>query len=125
MTDHLPPKPDRPEKIPNDILDRTESQSVERLETLAKYAQSLAAWKRKKREQERQSEEIGEKEYEELRERDDVSTDPNDYDVPGGAYITVKTTKSTDTTDYKYYYWQWREGNTWKNEYIAPVNPKD
>jgi hypothetical protein len=24
----------------------------------------------------------------------------------------------------KYYYWQWREGDTWKNEHIAPVNPR-
>ena len=43
---------------------------------------------------------------------DDVSED-----VPAGAYVTVKETKP----GYKYYYWQWRDGDSWKNEYIGPV----
>jgi hypothetical protein len=48
-----------------------------------------------------------------------ASTDPADYkDVPDGAYITIKETKP----GYRYYYWQWREGNSWKNEYIGPVD---
>lgn len=36
-----------------------------------------------------------------------VSTDPTDYEaVPtSGAYITVKTTKQTSETAYRYYYW--------------------
>lgn len=56
-------------------------------------------------------------------EESGVSTDPADYEaVPtSGAYITVKTTKQTSETAYRYYYWQWREGDTWKNAYIAPV----
>lgn len=61
-----------------------------------------------------------------LEERD-VSTDLEDYeDVPSnGAYITAKTTKETGETAYRYYYWQWREGGSWKNEYVAPVNPRE
>jgi len=53
----------------------------------------------------------------------EISTDPDDYeDVPtSGAYITVKETKP----GYRYYYFQWREEDTWKNEYIAPVTPKE
>ena len=55
-------------------------------------------------------------------EAQDVSTDPADYeDVPRKAYITVKEPKP----GYRYYYWQWRDGDTWNNEYIAPVNPRE
>lgn len=57
-------------------------------------------------------------ELESLAERG-VSTDPGDYEsVPeDGAYVTIKETKP----GYRYYYWQWREGYTWKNRYIGPV----
>ncbi len=55
-------------------------------------------------------------------EDQDVSTDPADYeDVPRKAYITVKEPKP----GYRYYYWQWRDGDTWNNKYIAPVNPRE
>ncbi|WP_232833857.1 hypothetical protein [Saliphagus sp. LR7] len=57
-----------------------------------------------------------------LRERR-ISTDPQEYKgvATSGAYITIKETKP----GYEYYYWQWREGNSWKNKYIAPVDPKN
>jgi hypothetical protein len=99
------------------------------LETVATYAQELAEWKRQERQDElerrRAEEEVDEEQLAELEDRE-VSTDPADYeDVPAsGAYITVKTTKQTAQKEYRYYYWQWREGDSWKNEYIAPVNPQ-
>jgi len=116
-----PPKPD----LPTYVLDPLESQSPERLEQIAEYAADLATWKRVKHdrelEQKRAEEEADEDELEELEERD-VSTDPQDYeDVPlSGAYITIKETKPS----YHYYYWQWREGDSWKNKYIGPVDSK-
>lgn len=69
--------------------------------------------------QKQEEESISEAQQNELEERD-VSTDPADYDdVPDcGAYITIKETKP----GYHYFYWQWRDGDSWKNEYIAPVN---
>ena len=119
-----PPTPD----LPKYLHEPLEKQSPERLETVAAYASDLAEWKREQREaeleQRRAEEEVDEEDLEELSERD-ISTDPEDYsDVPGGAYITVKTTKETGDKSYRYFYWQWREGDSWKNEYIAPVNPK-
>jgi hypothetical protein len=116
-----PPEPD----LPNYLLEPLQKQSPEKLEVVAEYASELAVWKRQQREAEledrRAEEEIDEEDREELQERD-ISTDPSDYeDVPSsGAYITVKETKP----GYHYYYFQWREGDSWKNEYIAPVNPK-
>lgn len=54
---------------------------------------------------------------EDLEERG-FETDPESYeDVPSKAYITIKETKP----GYQYYYWQWREGDSWANEYIGPI----
>jgi hypothetical protein len=120
-----PPIPD----LPKYVREPLEKQSPERLERVAAYAAELAEWKRQQREHEveqrRADDEVDEEELEALEERG-ISTDPDDYeDVPAsGAYVTVKTTKQTGKKSYRYYYFQWREGDSWKNEYIAPVNPK-
>ena len=37
--------------------------------------------------------------------------------VPGKATITVK-----EINDHRYYYWQWREGETIKSKYKGPVD---
>jgi hypothetical protein len=121
-----PPAPD----LPKYLREPLEKQSPERLETVATYAQELADWKRQQHQDElerrRAEEEIDGEQLADLEERE-VSTDPADYeDVPAsGAYITVKTTKKTSEKNYRYFYWQWREGDSWKNEYIAPVNARE
>ena len=120
-----PPAPD----LPKYVREPLEKQSPERLDVAAEYATELAEWKRRQRQAElerrRAEEAVDEDELEALNERG-VSTDPEDYDqVPdSGAYITTKTTKQTGDKEYRYYYWQWREGDSWKNEYIAPVSPR-
>jgi len=125
MDDEFTGKPPTPD-LPKYLREPLEKQSPERLETVAAYAQELADWKRQQRQDElkqrRAEEEVDEEQLAELEDRD-VSTDPAEYeDVPvSGAYITVKETKP----GYYYYYFQWRDGDTWKNEYIAPVNPRD
>ena len=128
MSEDIPEKPPAPE-LPKYLREPLENQSPERLEAIATYAADLAEWKRRQRQQElerrRAEEEVDEEDLGELDKRE-ISTDPDDYeDVPtNGAYITVKTTKETADKSYRYLYWQWREGDTWKNKYIAPVNPK-
>ncbi|MFP9061511.1 hypothetical protein ACLI4R_13360 [Natrialbaceae archaeon A-chndr2] len=111
-------KPNAPD-LPAYVLDPLEKQSPESLEKVAAYAVELAGWKRDQHEIERKKEAVDPESLEELHERN-ISTDPDDYkDVPtSGSYITIKETKP----GYHYYYWQWRDGNSWKNEYIAPVN---
>ena len=122
-------KPLAPE-LPKYLREPLEKQTAERLEEVAIYAADLADWKRQQHQEEledrRVEEEIDEEELEDLNERE-ISIDPEDYeDVPAnGAYITIKTTKETEKISYRYYYWQWREGESWKNEYIAPVNPRE
>ncbi|MCT9098402.1 hypothetical protein [Haloarchaeobius sp. HME9146] len=122
------PPADRPEapELPAYVLDPLENQSPERLEAIASYARALAGWKRQAQDSDaaerRESESVDEADVAALAERG-VSTDPADYDeVPTqGAYITVKETKP----GYRYYYWQWREGDSWKNRYICPVESSE
>jgi len=121
-----PADPPEPPDLPAYLLDPLERQSPDRLERVASYAQELAAWKRAQHErdtaQRRAAEAISDDERAGLDDRG-ISTNPEDYeDVPSGAYITIKTTKQTSDRAYRYYYWQWREGETWENEYIAPVS---
>lgn len=125
MAEDAPQKP-KPPDLPKYLREPLGKQSPERLDAIATYAHELAAWKRERRkmkaEQRRDKEAVDEEELEELNDRD-VSTNPAEYeDVPAsGAYITIKETKP----GYRYYYWQWREGDSWKNEYIAPIDPKE
>ncbi|WP_435361919.1 hypothetical protein [Haloarchaeobius sp. DFWS5] len=117
-----PPEKPSPPDVPSYARDPLERQSPSTLEDIAAYAKSLAVWKREQRDGEfarqRASEEIGDAALVALEKRG-ISTDTAEYDdVPStGAYITVKETKP----GYRYYYWQWRDGDAWKNEYIAPV----
>jgi hypothetical protein len=125
MSEDPPDAPEAPD-LPKYLQDPLESQPPEKLDQIAEYARELAGWKRRQRErktdQKRNEEKITPEKRDALEERD-VSTDPGDYDdVPASrAYITIKETKP----GYRYYYWQWREGDTWKNEYIGPVSPKE
>jgi hypothetical protein len=117
-----PPTPD----LPVYVLDPLENQSPDQLETIASFAQKLAAWKRGEREQEQRERRQQSKQHKQMLDERDISTDPTDYDdpddktPPAGAYITIKETKP----GYLYYYWQWRSGEEWKNRYIAPVSPQ-
>jgi hypothetical protein len=116
-------KPEAPD-LPAYVTDPLERQSPEQLETIAAYAEALADRKRSQREADetatRVAEAVDEEAIDDLEERG-YETDPDAYeDVPPKAYITIKETKS----GYHYYYWQWREGDSWANEYIGPVSPE-
>jgi len=120
-TGDRPPQPD----LPAYLLDPLERQSPTALDRVARYAIALAAWKRDERAVEERRDEddaVGDHHLAALRSRG-ISTDPEEYDgvSASGAYVTIKETKP----GYRYYYWQWRDGDVWKNEYIAPVDSTD
>ena len=114
--------------MPKHLRKPLENQSPEQLEAVVAYAGNLAEWKRQQSQEElerrRAEKEVDEGELKKLSERN-ISTNYEGYqDVPtSGAYISIKTTKKTSKKSYRYY-WQWREGDSWKNEYIAPVVPQ-
>jgi len=121
MNDDVPPPPPI---LPKYIAEPLQKQKVECLEAIIEYANELIEHRQKQDVivTRRKKEDSDHDEHkEELESRDEeISTDPEDYGAPKSAYITTKYPHG----EAGYYYWQWREGDSWHNEYIAPVNPK-
>ncbi|MCW8173686.1 hypothetical protein D8S78_24030 [Natrialba swarupiae] len=82
----------------------------DRLQDIARYAEALAEYK------------VREARLEEESAEDDIDDRPDDLpeDVPMKATITIK-----EINDNRYYYWQWREGDTVTSKYKGPVNPDE
>ena len=77
---------------------------------VARYADELAEYR------EREARLAEENDEAEIKERPDDLPD----DVPSKATITIK-----EINDNRYYYWQWREGDTVTSKYKGPVNPDE
>jgi hypothetical protein len=103
-----PPTP--PAELPTEIVNTLNGFSSEQLQHVARYAEELAEHKAR---EDRLEEDSGESEIE---ERPDDLPD----DVPSKATITIK-----EINDNRYYYWQWREGDTVTSKYKGPVNPDE
>ena len=103
-----PPTP--PAELPTDIVDTLDDYSPELLRHVARYAEDLAEYREREA---RLAEADGEDEIEER--LDDLPDD-----VPSKATITIK-----EINDNRYYYWQWREGDTVTSKYKGPVNPDE
>ena len=103
-----PPTP--PAELPTDIVNTLNDYSPDQLQHVARYAEELAEHKA------REARLIEESEKDEIDERPDDLPD----DVPSKATITIK-----EINDNRYYYWQWREGETVTSKYKGPVNPDE
>jgi hypothetical protein len=101
-----PPTP--PAELPTDLVNILNGYSPDQLEHVARYAEALAEHKAREGRLEEESED------DEIDERPDDLPD----DVPSKATITIK-----EINDNRYYYWQWREGDTVTSKYKGPVNP--
>lgn len=106
--------------LPAYLLDALDARTPEELERVAAYATVLADRKRAERERETEQTRLDDAAdddvIEELRENVD-EFDPDNPPNPS-AYVNVKTPNK----EHYYAYWQWREGDSWKNEYIGPVS---
>jgi hypothetical protein len=105
---HKPPTP--PADLSTEMVDRLNDYSPEQLRYVARYAEGLAAHKARGAGVDEQAD----------NDKDDEQPDDLPDDVPSKATITIK-----EINDNRYYYWQWREGNSVKSKYKGPVNPDD
>ncbi|AGB31781.1 hypothetical protein C488_15037 [Natrinema pellirubrum DSM 15624] len=103
-----PPAP--PANLPPEVVDALNESAPERLRDVAAYAEALA--KHKDRETRLEDEPSD-------NEIDDRADDLPD-DVPAKATVTIK-----EINDNRYYYWQWRDGDTVTSKYKGPVNPEE
>lgn len=99
--------------VPKYIQQGLEKQDPETLREIANRATVLANEKEAELEAELPKREVDDVELpEEICEQE-----PDE--APSKAGITIKT-----INDNRYYYYQWREGDQIKSEYIAPVDPQ-
>jgi hypothetical protein len=105
---YKPPTP--PAGLPTDIVNTLNSYSPDQLQHVARYAEELAEHKAR------------ETNFKEESNEDEFDERPDDIpaDVPSKATITIK-----EINDNRYYYWQWREGDTVTSKYKGPVNPDE
>jgi hypothetical protein len=105
---YSPPSP--PQEIPDDVVEMLDEQSPEMLQRIAQYAAGLAEHREHEARLAEQDEE------EQIEERPEDRPD----DVPSKATVTIK-----EINDNRYYYWQWREGDSITSKYKSPVNPDE
>ena len=103
-----PPTP--PSELPTDVVDTLDDYSPELLRHVARYVEELAEYR------EREARIAEEDDDDEIEERPEDLPD----DVPSKATITIK-----EINDNRYYYWQWREGDSVTSKYKGPVNPNE
>ena len=100
--------PSPPVNLPTEIVDALNEATPEHLRDAASYAEALAEHKEREARLEEEADDV------------DVDERPDDLpdDVPAKATITIK-----EINDNRYYYWQWREGDTVTSKYKGPVDP--
>ncbi|ELZ21055.1 hypothetical protein C475_18893 [Halosimplex carlsbadense 2-9-1] len=103
-----PPSP--PANLPTEIVNTLNEATSEHLRDVASYAEALAEYKEREARLEEEADSAGVEER-----RDDLPDD-----VPAKATITIK-----EINDNRYYYWQWREGDSVTSKYKGPVNPDE
>ncbi|MEZ3165048.1 hypothetical protein ABNG03_11795 [Halorubrum sp. RMP-47] len=103
-----PPTP--PTTLATEIVNTLNESDPEQLRDVATYAEALAEHKeREARLEESADQEEGEERLDDLPD-----------DVPAKATITIK-----EINDNRYYYWQWREGDSVTSKCKGPVNPDE
>lgn len=93
---------------PKYILEGLEKQSPDTLREIAQIATEMADRKESQFEAKLEKQEV-----------DDQPKDLNRDDAPASATLTIK-----EINENRYYYWQWRESEKIKSEYIQPVDPE-
>jgi len=105
---YKPPTP--PADLSTEMVDTLNSYTPEQLRYVARYAEALASHKARGGH------------VDEKPDDDEGDEQPDDLpdDVPSKATITIK-----EINDNRYYYWQWRDGESVRSKYKGPVDPDE
>jgi hypothetical protein len=100
--------PTPPAELPSDIVDTLNGCTPDQLQHVAPYAEAVAEHQE------------GEARLDEELDENEIQEGPEHLpdDVPAKATITIKKISNN-----RYYYWQWREGDTVISKHKWPVNP--
>ena len=99
--------PTPPATLPSEIVDALNETTPEQLRDVACYSEALAEYKEREARLETEEGDM------------DVEERPDDLpdDVPAKATITIK-----EINNNRYYYWQWRQGDSVRSKYKGPVS---
>ncbi|XGI84729.1 hypothetical protein ACEU6E_10455 (plasmid) [Halorutilales archaeon Cl-col2-1] len=110
-------RPPAPSNVPKYVRKGVNSQDANTLRDLSKWAEELAEWKENRELSEDEiAGDVVEQDVPDDWDEDEWEDLVDDLDAPAKATLTVKTIEGSD-----YYYYQWREGEKIKSEYVAPV----
>jgi len=104
------PNPDAGDEIPENIKKRLSELDGQTLRNIALYAEQLAVAA------ENTEADTEQHDSEEKEDSEAAADDERPEAVPAKATITIK-----EINDNRYYYWQWREGDSVKSQYKGPV----
>lgn len=102
-------EPEPPAEIPDDLASQLQNLDADTLYTIASYVEALADARSEA--DDREEGDGGEPDL-------DDQGDELPEDVPSKASLVQK-----EINDNRYWYYQWREGDTVTSEYKEPVNP--
>ncbi|WP_435158276.1 hypothetical protein [Haladaptatus sp. DFWS20] len=126
------PMPQPSDRLPKYIVEGLQKQDSETLRAVADYAQELRVYRAAQAETDRtttadrhQRERATVNELAAKAQAEGIPGDVADWSTISEKGIPTKASIVTKTiNDNKYYYFQWREGDRIKSEYIAPVSSK-
>lgn len=124
-------KPTPPDSLPKYLAEGLQKQDSETLQAVAQYAQELRVYRAAQTKADRtatQNDDIEPATADELTAKARATGIPKEAvdwneifekGVPAKASIVTKTINHN-----QYYYFQWRDGDQIKSEYLAPINPQ-
>ena len=127
----VPPKPTPSNRLPKYIVEGLQKQDRETLRAVANYAQDLRVYRAARVGADRttanshQTKQATADELSTKAQEKGISDDAADWRTMVDKGVPLKASIVTKTiNDNEYYYFQWREGDRIKSEYLAPVRPK-
>lgn len=112
------PPPTPPDRIPKYIAEGLAKQDAGTLRAIATHAEALAAHREAVAEGTLEEETTAEDDRPDDWDDDEWEAAVEGTEAPAKATLTVKTINGND-----YYYYQWREGDEIRSEYVAPASP--
>ncbi len=111
-------EPTPPESAPKYLREGLPKQDPETLRAIAEFAEAYADYRERQLEERVERASVGDQVPPEGWTDPEWEATTEDVDAPEKASLTVKTINDND-----YLYYQWREGDSVKSEYVAPVDP--
>lgn len=111
-------EPTPPESAPKYLREGLPKQDPDTLRAIAEFAEAHAEFQEQQMEEQLEEESVDDQFPPEGWDEAEWEATMDEVEAPEKATLTVKTINEND-----YFYFQWRDGDSVKSEYVAPVDP--